>query len=241
MSEDPMRTKEFELSIIVRNNLLKEKRLALGLTQRSLSSMVGIALQDYGALESMRVSPLRYLLICAVPDCSRAIMFMWGNMCPEHRKQHEGSEFPRKTCWRDAVFALADHYGCEPEDLFPPAILKVTNPKAVVKLDESQVAGFGNILVANAIDVPQLALPAEEEILKQEEVQQLETFIENLSPVLQQVIKNRWGIGCESKTLADIGRMIGRSRERVNQLVEIALSVLRKAYRASVEKEMADR
>ena len=235
-----MKNKEFELSITVRNNLLKEKRLALSLSQRSLSNMVGISLQDYGALESMRISPLRYLPICAVPDCNRSIMFVWGNMCPEHRKQHEGSEFPRKTCWRDVAFALADHYGCEPEDLFPSAILKVTNPKVVLKLDESQVTGFGNLLVANAIDVPQLALPAEEEILKQEEVQQLEVFIESLSPVLQQVIKNRWGIGCEPKTLADIGRMIGRSRERVNQLVEIALSVLRKAYRASVEREAAD-
>ena len=50
--------KSFELTLQVRNNQLKARRLELSLTQRKLAEKAGIGLMSYNALEAMRRSPL---------------------------------------------------------------------------------------------------------------------------------------------------------------------------------------
>lgn len=51
--------KEVELTLRLRNNRLKERRLALGLSQAKLASAVGCNTPAYSLLENMRASPLR--------------------------------------------------------------------------------------------------------------------------------------------------------------------------------------
>lgn len=50
--------KEFEVSIRVRNNLLKQRRVELGLSQAGLCRATGMRPSEYSALETMKVSPL---------------------------------------------------------------------------------------------------------------------------------------------------------------------------------------
>jgi transcriptional regulator with XRE-family HTH domain len=53
--------KELELTLRIRNNRLKERRLALGMTQNELATEIGVTRDAYGALETMRRSPLIYI------------------------------------------------------------------------------------------------------------------------------------------------------------------------------------
>lgn len=50
--------KEFELEFRVRNNLLKQRRIELGMNQGQFAEAVGITASSYSALETMRESPL---------------------------------------------------------------------------------------------------------------------------------------------------------------------------------------
>lgn len=50
--------KDFELTMRLRNNQLKTRRLALGLTLRKFAERVGVSRQYYTSLETMNCSPL---------------------------------------------------------------------------------------------------------------------------------------------------------------------------------------
>lgn len=51
-------TPAFEVTIRVRNNLLKQRRDRLGLSQKRLAEMIGISLWGYGALEGLHRPPV---------------------------------------------------------------------------------------------------------------------------------------------------------------------------------------
>lgn len=51
--------KEFELEARIRNNRLKQRRLELGMNQAQFAAATGLHPTTYGALESLRKSPLR--------------------------------------------------------------------------------------------------------------------------------------------------------------------------------------
>lgn len=51
--------RELELTLRVRNNRLKERRINLGMSQRTLAKAIGVSGESYGGLESMRISPLK--------------------------------------------------------------------------------------------------------------------------------------------------------------------------------------
>ena len=50
--------KELEVTIRIRNNRVKERRLALGLTQKELAERIGLTQARYGTFETMRTSPI---------------------------------------------------------------------------------------------------------------------------------------------------------------------------------------
>lgn len=50
--------KDFHVTIRVANNQLRERRDELGLTQKQMAVAAGVGINDYAALEGMRVSPL---------------------------------------------------------------------------------------------------------------------------------------------------------------------------------------
>jgi transcriptional regulator with XRE-family HTH domain len=50
--------KEFEVTVSVRNNRLKARRLDLGFTQRQMAAAIGINISAWGAMETMSQSPI---------------------------------------------------------------------------------------------------------------------------------------------------------------------------------------
>ncbi len=51
--------KELEVTIRVRNNLLKERRLQLGLSQMKLAKKIGVSYHNYLRLETMKLGPCK--------------------------------------------------------------------------------------------------------------------------------------------------------------------------------------
>ena len=77
--------KPFELTMRLRNNLLKGRRVALGMTSEAFAKRLGISVPTYSKLENMRMTPL----------CKR----QFGQTEP---------------IWRRTVLKLADFYKCTP-------------------------------------------------------------------------------------------------------------------------------
>lgn len=60
-----------------------------------------------------------------------------------------------------------------------------------------------------------------------EEIHNMMKHVEKLPPREADIIRMRFGIGCEERTLLEIGNMIGLTKERVRQIEANALSRLR--------------
>jgi len=98
--------KEFELTLKLRNNCLKARRLALGLTAKELALRVGISHGLYVAYETMAASPI------GSPNGIR-----------------------RESWFKDSALKLAAFHGCQIEDLWPNTVLAVKQPKVVAEID----------------------------------------------------------------------------------------------------------
>ena len=107
MTDNP---KTFELTMRIRNNLLKQRRIDLNLSARALSEQVGIPYSSYVQLENMREPPLR-----------------------ERKRGRRGMH------WSNIALKLAEFYRCMPEDLFPSAVLAVAHPVVVKKLEAQEL------------------------------------------------------------------------------------------------------
>ena len=103
--------RDFEVTIKLRNNQLKARRMKLGLTQKQLAVAAGVPVQVYGALENLAVSPT----------------YAGGGTS---RRQGE---------WRRCVLDLATFFGCEPEQLFPPSVSRIKKTTIILEFDESQL------------------------------------------------------------------------------------------------------
>jgi RNA polymerase primary sigma factor len=83
---------------------------------------------------------------------------------------------------------------------------------------------------------------AEEAFADAATVQNLGEFIGQLSPREQSVLRFRFGLGCaEEKSMGEIGRLFGLTRERVRQIQDSALQKLRKKYKAQKLQWLAAR
>ena len=231
--------KEFEINVTLRNNLLKERRLALDLTQAQMALEVGISLNDYSMLEGLRKSPLMKLPICRIPDCDRSTVRGTAHLCQKHVVSHATTcmNFPLKFDWKKSALLLADHFECLPSDLFPDVILTVTNPSSTMKLDEDQVSRMKQILSDEMREPPLLISAVEDEYMKVEEIRQLESFIGMLNPIQQKVLREHWGLGCKPKTCEQIGKSVKLSHTRISQIEWQAIRILRNIYAKSRQRE----
>jgi transcriptional regulator with XRE-family HTH domain len=101
--------KELEATITIRNNRLKERRLALGLTQQELAKRAGISYPTYNALETMRLSPL----------CSQ--------------------RYSPGARWKPSAMALAAFHRVRESELFPHAVLSVTTTSATRRVNAADL------------------------------------------------------------------------------------------------------
>jgi hypothetical protein len=105
MTDEP----EFELTLRLRNNLLKRRRRELGLKPRELAKSIGISYWKYLEYEGLKTSPLR------------------------------SGKTRGESPWRPSALAIADFYCCSPTELWPTAILSVTTPKVVREMDAKKL------------------------------------------------------------------------------------------------------
>ena len=98
--------KAFELTMTLRNNLLKSRREALGLSRSALAKLIGVGISDYGRLEALKQRPTR----------------MPTERHPELR-------------WLAIAQRIANFYNVLPENLWPDEILEVQKVEAVKTFD----------------------------------------------------------------------------------------------------------
>lgn len=102
--------KDFELSIRLRNNRLKERRTQLGKKTRELAEAIGVSYETYIAFENLRIAPFGRL-----------------------------TERTGEVAWRPSALKIARFYGVNPEELWPNVIMRVVKPEVVTKVDAQRV------------------------------------------------------------------------------------------------------
>lgn len=194
--------KELEVTLRVRNNRLKERRLALGLSQKKLADAVGISFGGYCQLESMSASP----------KCSNKRVGFGP-----------GAQFVGER-WRDIASELACFYGVTEEELFPDAVLNVDRAVAVRKVDVNDLP-----MLMSDHEVRRLTEGPEEALEAREMGQAVNDAIAKLPAQYANVLRARMA-GFELSEIGKMfpGPTGGTSAESVRQRELEALSILRR-------------
>lgn len=164
MSTDAI--KPFEVTLTVRNNRLKQRRLELNLSARQLAENVGIGYHLYCAYESMRTSPIAV----------------------------------RSGDWKPTACRIAQFFGLPPEELWPPEVLQVLNPRSTALLSAKQITAFG------ASQHAQRRLQAPDDLLvARQDQQQLHRALDALPERHRLCLIWRYGLdGSEARTITDV-------------------------------------
>jgi RNA polymerase sigma factor (sigma-70 family) len=226
--------KDLELTVTVRNNRLKERRAALGMNQKTFCAAVGIDLNQYQGLESLRVSPLRTLrdYRCMAHGCpNKYWLGLSPEFCAEHAKASDENKAawrsiyrrPDVTAWTKNAEKLAAFYGVDPGELFPDAVLAVQNNRIVKTIDGAELMTF--LGIADHVE-PELL--ADEKIEEQERAATVRQALALLPKRDRKIIEARYGLlDGQERTSGQIGSRLGISASRVAQ---IEGKVLRKLW-----------
>ncbi len=125
--------KAFELTLTLRNNLLKSRREALGLTRKALAAAVGVRPSEYGRLESLKKAP----------------------------KVRTGPYWSELR-WSTAATRVAEFFNVLPEDLWPTEILKVQKVEESKTFDLEDLRPLLIEQQARALESPEDILIREE-------------------------------------------------------------------------------
>lgn len=219
--------KELELTLRVRNNRLKQRRLSLGLTTHAIAEAAGVSYSAYIDMENMKSSPLMswFMHECRVSFCKGKANGFTQWRCSEHKGIESALEdHPKRTIpeWRPSVMKLADFHRCTPEELFPSAVIAIEKSTAVVIMD---AADIGMLLPESA---RQMALPPSDAFDEMERSLVIRKALATLSPRQEVVVRKHFGISCDEQTLRQIGGDMETSVEWQRQIELVALRKLRK-------------
>lgn len=235
--------KEFEVEVKLRNNLLKERRKALGMNQEEFAEAAGVNLTRYRNLECLRESPLKpldaYFKSCIAPGCNSETArppLRHRRLCPTHYKQQPTKKqwdvwlkSFKETCpktWRTIALQLAAFHNVEPSELWPAAVLLVRKGRAIRKLAAAEV---GALLPSSE---PLALPPASEDYDAAELRDRVARVLTTLSPHEEDIIRQRF---FDDKTLEEIGGEY-HHREQIRQIEAKALRKLRQPSRADYLK-----
>jgi len=196
--------KEFELTMRLRNNLIKKRRLAMGLTPRECSKQAGLCYGLYLRYEGLKESPLS-----------------------EYGEWHAKRGLPCGD-FRPSAKLLAAFFGVSPEDLFPDAVLAVKKPEVVAELEGERALALGQM--AAAIELP----PTPEDLVGDAEIgAALRVAMGTLTPREQEIIQGRYFDEQTLRDVGEgqASSGLGVSRERIRQVEVGALRKLREAMR----------
>jgi DNA-binding XRE family transcriptional regulator len=128
---------------------------------------------------------------------------------------------------RDAV-KISEYFDCDPEELFPAAILEIQEPVAERSVN---VADISPLTLSSHSE--QLLLPPDMKLTSRETVGKVRDVLDTLGPREQDLLKKFYGLdGQEKMTLDEITRSDPHypTRERVRQIVQQGLARLRKSW-----------
>lgn len=191
--------KEIEVTILLRNNQLKERRLKLGMTQREISIAIGISQMTYGLYETMN------------PKAQLFNKRSWG-----HRIAGD---------WIDAIKKIAVFYDVDPSVLFPAAVVSAKTNKAIRKINEDDIPVLLSGTCDNVLPAETRQLDPEEQVAFRESIGwYTKTFMPRLTEQEQKVMRLRYG---HDLNLTETANEIGKSRERVRQVQQKAFRKIR--------------
>jgi transcriptional regulator with XRE-family HTH domain len=206
------RRKDLEVTVTIRNNQIKDRRTALGLTQRRLAEFAGITINAVCGFEALSRPPI-----------------IVKRIKPERQVASVGQVETEVVAWTHEAQLLARFFEVDPVELFPESLNKVKNTRVVKTLDAD------DMLTALGISSEEPAPPPLLDGVEQDELRDaVQGALRRLSPINRLVVEQRFGIrGGDSKTFAQIGTMLGKRRygksnERVRQRESRALRDLRK-------------
>jgi RNA polymerase sigma factor (sigma-70 family) len=236
--------KDLELTLIVKNNQLVGRRVAMGLSQKQIAYAADVDINTYRALEKLTTKPVRKLFDhhCRAAGCrSNYAPSVSYKFCVVHAKAAETyreawlrTYTPAELYeWTTAAQKLAIFFEVEPEVLWPRAVQEISGgrfSKAVKTLDVADVQRMLGIDLAPAralLEAPDV--PAERADLLQHARKALAT----LTRKEEKILRMRFGIGGENeRTQTEIGEKLAVTNKRISQIEKRALRRLRHSSQA---------
>ena len=193
--------KELEITVRARNNRLKERRLAQGCTQIQMCKRIGVSLQMYASLETLRHSPLG-----------------------------------KTGQWRPVVRRIAEFYEVDPEDLFPNAVLALSEsihpPVAVEKLDVEEFARLSAPAKPPMIEGP------DKDYDRQELQLAVQVALSCLSERDELIAKLKYGLcGYEEHETSEIAEILGVTTQVIyDRLRKITRTLRHGSLRSEIQR-----
>jgi RNA polymerase sigma factor (sigma-70 family) len=237
----PRPDKDLELTLLVRNNQIKSRRLAMGMSQADLAEATGIPLQTVGGYESLRLSPTKMLrdYRCRAPMCSQHFSLRNSPLfCVTHSRASETDrasweasyERPTVMVWRSSAQALATFFDVEPADLFPGSIKAIKKNRVVSTADVPELMAILGLASGE---------PEHAQIGDGMEVEQLNsavaTALKKLPAREQKVLRMRF---FQNLTLDQTSEKLKVTRERTRQIEKRALRRLQHPANSKALREV---
>ena len=162
--------KDLHLTMQIRNNLLRSRRISQKMSCTDVAKATGISLTSYCKMEKLMVSPLSASVLrqCREPNCDSGANYPSRMLCKEHAHSPGSSRWPMKrspATWTPMALALAKFYKVNPAELFPGSILAVEVSKHEKEVNWEDVAPY-----LGSDHSAQLALPPDETVEKSEAI-----------------------------------------------------------------------
>lgn len=190
--------KDFEVTIGIRNNRIKERRMSLGMSQAQLATAVGIYTSNICSYETFHDSPVLKKIESGGPDT---------------------------YIWKTSAQKLANFFDVKPEELWPEALKIIKKSKAVIRVDAEEVY---RLFATGDEEYKQLLPAQDELISNAELHNELIRMLKTLTPHEQSVIELRFGLKSgDEHTLESVGFEFGVDKERIRQIEAKAFRKLR--------------
>jgi len=128
--------------------------------------------------------------------------------------------------WSQVALKMANFLKVTPDWLWPEAVLAVVQPTVTTEIDAIDLRPA---LVAVQL-YPELPSP-EQNVAIVEDLSFLQEALKKLTPIEENVLRRRFGLDEEAKTLGQIGDDFDRSREVIRKVESRAILALRKQFR----------
>lgn len=125
------------------------------------------------------------------------------------------SPIGRNAQWKGSAMLIADFHGASPEYLWPEAVQNIQKTEVTTTIQEADIAFIEGR--------PDSVLLPDEIMSARELSNELEDAMQQLKPRQREIIRARQ----DGKTLGEVGKRIGLSRERTRQLEVRGLRELR--------------